>query len=1055
MDNATCDGLDEKLSAHLIVEFGERGKRAVEFLQTAERLLNSPSGPSSPRQAECAAYCMREALKTIPESYGGLGGGEWRTRSRAVLQARQRFEQIRGLPGADEDGALRDLLASVDDLALTFEQESIHRKRLIAVMIERTGAAPLASGTKPVIAYQDLLSRLDRSLHTATSLEQVAELWGEAVAILRQLFLPPDARHEELARLAAIHGPAEADAVTLKALLAAPGHLQYFLARVDDPNWLELLDASGLLEPTAEQSAWPVHAAVERLSGSHAGHLSVMLTSMLNRWGAETGKAFVIARAALLLGVDGQAVILRAVQRNPGADNLSWVAMEAAQRADPAGEFVQQVADTVLSGLIQSGDNAYIKPLLEAYVTGITAENLALRIKILCLKLGKIPLDDRHRRDLTLFRQGSIAEPASPPGENDLFPSLVWALVEATRRAAEFTGVRALVDAVSMLPDDLGHRMHVWILATWGGTEPSMLIEGVTQAILTRRPTGDDLRLVDMAVQSCQPGDYKQAWATALGPPPALAEAATAVAAKQVPEDWFRSFYWMPLLPAAVTTAWSPTAAVLAAAYGEPSRGALAQRPRVYTARGHTPVAQQELRDMAPDDAARMIAGWRPDPSRPLAGSRELARTFEDIVKTDPAVYAATPLRTGTLLREPVYLSHYMRGIAEAESLDGVPVGELIDLMVLISAHPWPPTALGDPTYDYDPDWTGAESAVVDLIIALAGKDLGFAGRESDIWSFLEVQARDRTQATGAPGADVLVQVLSRPCTHSLQAVLDLMGYQYRHGKTVEASALSLLTDTLAITGRDGEDYRAVIAPRIAFLRHVAPHWVEEHRGQLFGDDAPGTLGQVTIDLALSSGFPDRWLLEHFRDQVEDAVQRRTGSALEHYLVAVLWRVPGYSVDDAVKFTGSHGLLSAAGEALGRLLRNKAATAEQVGLGTRFWEKATGQRTPESLIGFGWYAEIGGLDNTTWNRLTRQTLTVTRGRIDWANRVAARAARQQPTPDTLEILNLLLRGLQEIWEQRMVLDIATTTIKKAASPQTETAEYERLRTTLLERGINL
>lgn len=86
----------------------------------------------------------------------------------------------------------------------------------------------------------------------------------------------------------------------------------------------------------------------------------------------------------------------------------------------------------------------------------------------------------------------------------------------------------------------------------------------------------------------------------------------------------------------------------------------------------------------------------------------------------------------------------------------------------------------------------------------------------------------------------------------------------------------------------------------------------------------------------------------------------------------------------------------------------------------QFWEKAIKGGSSESFAGFGWYAEIPGLDDVTWNRLTRQTLAITRGRTDWARRVAERAARQQPTPDTLEILNQLLRGIPDYWEQRVV-----------------------------------
>ena len=126
---------------------------------------------------------------------------------------------------------------------------------------------------------------------------------------------------------------------------------------------------------------------------------------------------------------------------------------------------------------------------------------------------------------------------------------------------------------------------------------------------------------------------------------------------------------------------------------------------------------------MAPDEAARMIAAWRPDPGKPVTGPRELARALESVVKSAPSLWAATPLRMGTLLREPVYISHYMRGIAGAESLDGVPADELADLILLAFTHPWQPTAIGDPTYDYDPDWRDTESAALDLIVALTRLD--------------------------------------------------------------------------------------------------------------------------------------------------------------------------------------------------------------------------------------------------------------------------------------------------------------------------------------------
>src|SRR6266571_2203300 len=132
-------------------------------------------------------------------------------------------------------------------------------------------------------------------------------------------------------------------------------------------------------------------------------------------------------------------------------------------------------------------------------------------------------------------------------------PSLLRALVESLRRAAEFTAVPELLEAVSALPADLRDRLRAWILATWGGTAPRLLIDEVTQAISSRHPTGDDLRLVDTAVQGCEPEEYAGVWAAALGASPSVAEAGAALAAREVPEGWMRAFHWAALLPVTVT----------------------------------------------------------------------------------------------------------------------------------------------------------------------------------------------------------------------------------------------------------------------------------------------------------------------------------------------------------------------------------------------------------------------------------------------------------------------------------------------------------------------
>jgi hypothetical protein len=66
-----------------------------------------------------------------------------------------------------------------------------------------------------------------------------------------------------------------------------------------------------------------------------------------------------------------------------------------------------------------------------------------------------------------------------------------------------------------------------------------------------------------------------------------------------------------------------------------------------------------------------------------------------------------------------------------------------------------------------------------------------------------------------------------------------------------------------------------------------------------------------------------------------------------------------------------------------------------------------------------------------------------------------RAAQANPSLDTMEILNQLVRAGREIWEQHFILTEASAAIARAPHRLTESKEYQRLRTALLERGIEV
>jgi hypothetical protein len=1047
----TGDELDQHLLDHLVVEFLDHGQRAVAFLRSAAGLL-SMTPELLPRQPALITYCLREAMKAIPASQDTGGGGRWRMRSREVVEAKQRFELIRGLPGEDSDGALQELLAQIDRMASTHEQDRIHQQRLIAVIVNRTGSQPLASGTGPVRAYQDVLDRLDKGVHETVTLEEARQLWVDCLAILRQLFLPPDIRHRELEALAALDSPGQAHVPALLARLAGPNHLRYFLSRIQTPAWLDLLEESGVLEPPTGQAGWPVFAAVERLGAEHGADLTAVLARMYDRWGSDPQQAWYLARAAVDLGPTGNQLVLRAVRQHPTSPGIVDLALWAAEKADPADEFVQLVADQVLN---RTGVEAstYLEPLLQSLIDGTNPDNYAARLKLLCYKLRSIPRDDRGRRYFNLDRGGSISD-RPEPHRHDQFSTLLHTIVESLRRVAGRVDLHDLLDPISLLPTDIGDRVRAWLLGDTPSAEPRSLISEVGHAITSRDPTGDDLRLIDRVVAECDPGEYATEWTEAMGVPPSASALGSVLAAHDVPKEWLRAFLWSGLLPPSVTAAWATATAIMSGAYGEPSRVVVEQRTHVESAWGQSPLSEGELCAMTPDDAARWIASWRPDPSQWLVSARELGRTLEAVVKSDPTLWARSPLRMAGLLQHPTYVYHYLRGLASATLPDEAPIDEIVDLIQFVRTHPWEAVPLGRDTFDFDHDWRGSEEAGIDLVKSLADSDIGFGGRRGEVWSILQSEAEQRHEPSRIVDGtrDPLDAAINRPCTRALDAALSFMGHEYRTSGTVRPEAMDLLSAILRLPGVDGAEHRAILAPRIGFLRHIAPSWVEDHRDELFGEAAPDGLGQLTVDLALKWGQPNRWLLEHFPEAVKDAVRRDVENALEHHLVAMLWQLPGYSIQETVDFLRSKNKLSAAGEALGSLLQSQDTSPEHAGLVVQFWTHALEDSTAQTLTGFGWLSEISVLDDSAWTDLTRRTLTATHGRIDSAHKVAERATAQPPSTATLAIMNQLVRGLADDWDRRSVTELAAQALGQAEH-LAGTSEYKRLRTTLLERGM--
>ena len=272
--------LEPELLGGLCSEFGDRGSRAVGFLQTAQGLLEA-EWVAVPKLGELVAYCIREALTEIPKASGVPDDRRWEELSREVVKARTRYEIAAESQGEESAEALDELLSAVDELGGFHEEgQRVHEGRLIALMIQRAGVEPLKSGTTPIVAYQKLLGRVGSALHRSCTVADAREYWSETVSLLRQLFLPPELRDQELGELARLGTPSDADMETVLTLAATPVHLQRFLQKVESPRWLWLFDESGVLDSRGSELWWSACSNAVRLAGAHRDEVLSWLTEM-------------------------------------------------------------------------------------------------------------------------------------------------------------------------------------------------------------------------------------------------------------------------------------------------------------------------------------------------------------------------------------------------------------------------------------------------------------------------------------------------------------------------------------------------------------------------------------------------------------------------------------------------------------------------------------------------------------------------------------------------------------------------------------------------------
>ena len=764
------------------------------------------------------------------------------------------------------------------------------------------------------------------------------------------------------------------------------------------------------------------------------------------------------AAATREAGHHGRAVLLRCLQTRSKIPFICQLAGWELDRIDAADPHVEAFAEILLNPAAEL-DRHEKKDIPEKVVAGMNAANTIRRITLL---VHKLRAHIESEQFFYIDDHVSIADPGEER-RDDVVRTLIGALMKALGKAIDLgLATKDLLETIKTLPQNVQDHVQAWVRTNTKDIECQELIEFVVKAIQERRPTGDDLLLVDAIVDRFGVDAAADVWQEALGVPPDPVTLGTAVRQNPPPDNLIQRWFWSVILPAGVGGSWRETQTILGTALGRIDRDYfLRPRSRVTSMWGDkSPFETADLESKPPRDVAELIAAWKPtnNDSWELRSARGVGRQLEEIVKRNPMGWAESPVEMVATLRHPTYVAHFFTGLAAgAESL--ADIGDrIIEAIDFARTHPWAAEPLGGDTFDYDHDWKPADESGVDLIKALAQRHIPLeAAATQRAWAIVIAAARDRGAPSSILGSDTepLTSAINRPCTRALDTIVALIEYEYKRSRVVLAEALAVLTESLRLEGRDGSEHRAILGPRIPFLRHVLPQWFEANFDLLLGSKAPPGLAQETIDLRLRWGRADEWMLERFRSYILDAVRRESERALEGFLLGMFWDIPGYDAASCVRDLASLGPehVSASGETAARMVRYDDTPLEIIQRGIALWEEAL-RKTPQpkALKGFGWWAEVPTIDSNQWESLTLETCEKIAGDIDWAPQVAERASSQPASAKALRILTLLVQAPLDYWERYRVADHAMKALTESPVESSTADARDDLRRALLEHG---
>ena len=1069
----------------------EHGIYAVEMLKTAELLLEQPR--QYPRQAEAAAYCIRQAVEQI------FGGGEndresWNSIANRAVKTQRRILRSGDQSNREDYQKLLDIIDDMDDFLKSITK---HEANLVAAIKLRTKHDPIPGDKTILKTYQQLLGDLNKKIvHKVAmkpkGLDAVRKYYNRTIDVLAKIILP-HIRLPEIVRLAKLDSPKKKDVDNLKEIMVSVNGFVYFVDRMVSPVWLDLMD-SDMLKSISGDSPWLLYFLTIRLKDEHVDAFVQMVDKNFDDWVTEDAGLGELGFVGYKLKNRGLCWLVKALKKSESArlkcerdlkslskvkqsdsrwtkprrvnnsiSRLDDYALLACSMIEPSNPALVKLANHLMNSGSRISNYHKTHTIPAKLVEGMGSSSAIKRIEIIAYKIqARIDLKKYPHID----RLGTIVDinPDSKFGMDAMVGRLRVALKKARKLGISTS---QLVETLAILHGCIRHRFVAWLYSVADDIDRTEMVDFIAAGCNSRYPTGDDDLLLDRLMQDgYMNGNVAVRLNDLINDAPECEKMSGHMRQWNFNKKDLCRILWAHMLRRRIrlSDGWGPCLEILNPYVDEEIRVLSDAADAAGTPAGTTAPAESGSED--PRAVAAEIATRNPEAQGLpwYAGMFGNMPELETVIKHNASKWAENPVEIISILRHPAYIAGYFTGLARSVEDLHAYVDRLISAVRFVRTHPWPVTDTAPSLFYYHTDWRSADGAGTDLIGAMVAKNIPLNdGALSDAWNLLCEAVSDRGEEHPEDTGESLIDASDRkPHTRALSAMMRLIAYAADKEKPIPPKVPAVLTESAKLTGRAGEEHRVVLGVGLKLLRIALPDWFKQNEPLLLGNEVSENLGQTTLDMHIEWGSLDVYVLAKYHDGVLNAVERNVYGAIDCLLRCMFWGLDGYDPKSVAKSLVDIGpeRVSEAGKQGARLLR-EGPDADYVRRGVGFWKTVLDSSpVPKALVGYGWWADVQEVSQDEWEELMHRTCEIAmgepdwgKGEMEWVARVAERIMSSQVVTDAgLQILALLLRGNLS-YERAQVAEHSIEALHKSKGTLGETKSWRRLHEMLLEQGF--